>query len=85
MDEIDFLHAFYPFVHNISGFFSLFLLRVHKAINRIDLLQRGVINANGSYVFKVVAIDHGISQLSSNITVEINIVDAGDDSPVFNR
>ena len=67
----------------ISLFFSL--LRVHKTINRIDLLQRGIINANGSYIFKVIAQDHGFPRLSSEISVEINIVEAGDDSPVFNR
>ena len=67
----------------ISLFFSL--LRVHKTINRIDLLQRGIINANGSYIFKVIAQDHGLPRLSSEISVEINIVEAGDDSPVFNR
>lgn len=62
-----------------------FFLRVHKVINRIDLIQRGVIDVNGSFVFKVVARDHGNIPRSSNITVEMNIVDAGDDSPVFNR
>ena len=67
----------------ISLFFSL--LRVHKTISRIDLLQRGIINANGSYIFKVIAQDHGFPRLSSEISVEINIVEAGDDSPVFNR
>ena len=66
-------------------FFFLFPLRVHNIINRIDLIQRGVIDANGSFIFKVVARDHGIIPRSSNITVEMNIVDAGDDSPVFNR
>ncbi|XP_078366665.1 protocadherin Fat 4-like [Oculina patagonica] len=60
-------------------------IKVHKAINRIDLIQRGVIDVNGSFIFKVVASDHGIIPRSSNITVEIIIVDAGDDSPVFNR
>lgn len=66
-------------------FFFLFPLRVNNAINRIDLIQRGVIDVNGSFIFKVVARDHGIIPRSSNITVEMNIVDAGDDSPVFNR
>ncbi|XP_067054992.1 protocadherin Fat 4-like [Acropora muricata] len=60
-------------------------IKVHKTINRIDLLQRGIINANGSYIFKVIAQDHGFPRLSSEISVEINIVEAGDDSPVFNR
>ena len=68
-----------------SFFLVYFFFRVKKPINRIDLLQRGVINANGSYIFKVVARDYGNIPLSSNITVEINIVDVGDDSPVFNR
>ena len=63
----------------------IFPFRVHKPINRIDLLQRDVIDVNGSFIFKVVAHDHGIVSRSSNITVEMNIVDAGDDSPVFNR
>ena len=67
----------------ISVCFSL--LRVHKTISRIDLLQRGIINANGSYIFKVIAQDHGFPRLSSEISVEINIVEAGDYSPVFNR
>ena len=62
-----------------------FLLRVKKPISRIDLLQRGVISANGSYLFKVVARDQGNIPLLSNTTVDINIVDVGDDSPVFNR
>ena len=44
-----------------------------------------MIDVNGSFIFKVVARDHGIIPRSSNITVEMNIVDAGDDSPVFNR
>ncbi|XP_068723113.1 protocadherin Fat 4-like isoform X1 [Montipora capricornis] len=60
-------------------------IKVQKTINRIDLLQRGIIHANGSYTFRVTAKDRGIVRLSSDITVEINIVDAGDDSPVFNR
>lgn len=62
-----------------------FPFRVHNPINRIDLLRRDVIDVNGSFIFKVVARDHGIVSRSSNITVEMNIVDAGDDSPVFNR
>lgn len=70
-------------IFNLYSFF--FSLRVHKGINRIDLIQRGVIDVNGSFVFKVVARDHGIIPRSSNITVQMNIVDAGDDSPVFNR
>jgi len=69
----------------ILNIFFFFSLRVHKAINRIDLIQRGVIDVNGSFIFKVVARDHGIIPRSSSITVEMNIVDAGDDSPVFNR
>lgn len=63
----------------------IFSFRVHNPINRIDLLRRDVIDVNGSFIFKVVARDHGIVSRSSNITVEMNIVDAGDDSPVFNR
>lgn len=70
---------------HFKHFSFVFPLRVHKAINRIDLIQRGVIDVNGSFVFKVVARDHGIIPRSANITVEMNIVDAGDDSPVFNR
>lgn len=62
-----------------------FSFRVKKPISRIDLLQRGVISANGSYLFKVVARDQGNIPLLSNTTVDINIVDVGDDSPVFNR
>ena len=69
----------------ITSHLCFFLLRVRKTINRIDLLQRGIINANGSYIFKVIAQDHGLPRRSSEITVEINIVEAGDDSPVFNR
>lgn len=65
--------------------FIHFPFRVHNPINRIDLLRRDVIDVNGSFIFKVVARDHGIVSRSSNITVEMNIVDAGDDSPVFNR
>lgn len=63
----------------------IFPFRVHNPINRIDLLRRDVIDVNGSFIFKVVARDHGMVSRSSNITVEMNIVDAGDDSPVFNR
>lgn len=63
----------------------LFFLRVKKPISRIDLLRRGVISANGSYLFKVVARDQENIPLLSNTTVDINIVDVGDDSPVFNR
>ena len=44
-----------------------------------------MIDVNGSFIFKVVARDHGISPRSANITVEMIIADAGDDSPVFNR
>lgn len=74
-----------PVKLHFKHFSSVFPFRVHKAINRIDLVQRGVIDVNGSFIFKVVARDHGIIPRSANITVEMNIVDAGDDSPVFNR
>ena len=74
-----------PVKLHFKHFSSVFPFRVHKAINRIDLIQRGVIDVNGSFIFKVVARDHGIIPRSANITVEMNIVDAGDDSPVFNR
>ena len=76
------LHLFFTFLAFKS---LLFFLRVKKLISRIDLLQRGVISTNGSYLFKVVARDQGNIPLSSNTTVDINIVDVGDDSPVFNR
>ena len=76
----------FTFFFTFHAFKSLlFFLRVKKPISRIDLLQRGVISANGSYLFKVVARDQGNIPLLSNTTVDINIVDVGDDSPVFNR
>ena len=74
-----------PFFTFLAFKSLLFFLRVKKPISRIDLLQRGVISANGSYLFKVVARDQGNIPLLSNTTVDINIVDVGDDSPVFNR
>ena len=78
--------ALSPFFFTFLAFKSLlFFLRIKKPISRIDLLQRGVISANGSYLFKVVARDQGNIPLLSNTTVDINIVDVGDDSPVFNR
>ena len=76
----------FTFFFTFHAFKSLlFFLRVKKPISRIDLLQRGVISANGSYLLKVVARDQGNIPLLSNTTVDINIVDVGDDSPVFNR
>ena len=77
--------ALSPFFTFLALKSLLFFLRVKKPISRIDLLQRGVISANGSYLFKVVARDQGNIPLLSNTTVDINIVDVGDDSPVFNR
>ena len=77
--------ALSPFFTFLDFKSLLFFLRVKKPISRIDLLQRGVISANGSYLFKVVARDQGNIPLLSNTTVDINIVDVGDDSPVFNR
>ena len=86
MVQIGLLVIFHPASLTVQLHFRfIFLFRVHKPINRIDLLQRDVIDVNGSFIFKVVAHDHGIVSRSSNITVEMNIVDAGDDSPVFNR
>ena len=58
---------------------------MNKSINRIDLLQRGVIDADGSFTFKVIARDNGPAPRSSDVTVVMNIVDAGDDSPMFSR
>ena len=77
--------ALSPFFTFLTFKSLLFFHRVKKPISRIDLLQRGVISANGSYLFKVVARDQGNIPLLSNTTVDINIVDMGDDSPVFNR
>ena len=77
--------ALSPFFTFLDFKSLLFFLRVKKPISRIDLLQRGVISANGSYLFKVEARDQGNIPLLSNTTVDINIVDVGDDSPVFNR
>ena len=63
----------------------MFDLRIHKVINRIALRRDGIINENGSMAFKVVASDNGYPRRSSTVNVTVNIVEAGDDSPVFNR
>ncbi|XP_048580487.1 cadherin-23-like isoform X2 [Nematostella vectensis] len=60
------------------------LITVNKIISRLQLGQSGFLSNNGSFVFKVEARDHGTSPRATNVTVVINIVDSGDDSPVFN-